>query len=71
MYCRLTGKVVTENLQFIHIEKTKVIGRGRGSWKRYYDVKNNPYSYRLVCEEHHIWLGGPENKNKMKNKRDN
>ena len=40
-------------LQFAHITPTKLSGRGRGSELRYYDIKNNPDQYLLLCITHH------------------
>ncbi len=42
-----------EQLVFAHLEDTEISGRGRGRKERYYDVKNNPRSYRLMCVECH------------------
>lgn len=43
----------TENLEFAHIKPTKLNGLGRGRKERYYDVKNNPKSYVLMCKKCH------------------
>lgn len=47
-----------ENLEFAHIRPTKLSGMSRGSRKRFYDVKNNPNSYRLMCKRHHDVFDG-------------
>jgi len=59
-YCGYSGY-----LEFAHIKKTKVhsVGngrkrRGRGMVARYYDIKNNPESYRLLCRDCHDILDG-------------
>lgn len=52
--CRICGS--TEKLQFAHLEPTNVKGRGRGRKERYYDIKNNPDSYILLCEPCHRTL---------------
>src|SRR5688572_10409501 len=36
-------------LEFAHIKPTPLTGRGRGSTRRYYDIKRNPDAYRLLC----------------------
>ena len=46
----------TENLEFAHIKPTTLNGRGRGRWRRTYDVINNPCRYVLLCHEHHRFL---------------
>ena len=43
----------TEDLEFAHVRDTDLNGRGRGRHERYYDILNNPKSYRLVCWTHH------------------
>ena len=43
----------TENLEFAHIAKTPLKGKGRGSMHRYYDIKNHPMSYALMCHRCH------------------
>lgn len=37
------------NLEFAHIKSTGLNGRGRGLWKRIYDIKNHPECYKLLC----------------------
>lgn len=39
-------------LHFAHTKKTGVHGRGRGSYARYMDARDNPGSYTLLCEKH-------------------
>lgn len=41
-------------LQFAHRAPTKLMGRGRGSRERYYDIKKHPAAYILVCRQCHI-----------------
>lgn len=42
-------------LQFAHIKDTKVMGgKGRGSYTRIRDVKENLNSYLLLCSKCHI-----------------
>lgn len=43
----------TKNLEFAHTKPTKLKGKGRGRKERYYDIKNNPTSYILLCKYHH------------------
>lgn len=40
-------------LEFAHIGKTSLLGRGRGQTQRYRDIKQNPEKYRLVCKPCH------------------
>jgi hypothetical protein len=42
-----------ENLEFAHICRTELKGRGRGRKERYYDVVKNPDAYALRCTECH------------------
>lgn len=44
-----------EDLQFAHVHKTDLNGRGRGRKERYYDILNNPECYRLLCRDCHQW----------------
>ena len=41
------------DLEFAHLESTGVDGKGRGRWKRYYDVKNHKDSFMLMCWDCH------------------
>ncbi len=41
------------DLEFHHVKETGLSGRGRGRKERYYDIKNNPDSYTLLCEDCH------------------
>lgn len=50
-----------DKLQFAHIKKTKLNGMGRGINHRYYDIKNNPDSYILICKEQHDKMDGRNN----------
>ena len=47
-------------LQFAHLQPTKLKGMSRGSRKRYYDIKNNPGKYELLCKECHKSLDSGE-----------
>lgn len=51
--CEIPGCEETEDLEFAHVQPTDLGGRGRGRKERYYDIKNNPDSYRLLCKGHH------------------
>lgn len=47
-----------EELQFAHILPTELCGKNsRGSSDRYYDIRNNPRSYRLLCRICHNKIG--------------
>ena len=50
--CFFCGSKV--NLQFAHIQPTKLKGPNRGRFVRYYDIKNNLLKYELLCKECHI-----------------
>lgn len=52
--CRICG--TSKELQFAHLTPTDLKGWGRGRKERYYDVKNNPDSYTLLCEPCHKQL---------------
>jgi hypothetical protein len=43
-------------LEFAHVAKTGVRGRGRGFWNRTRDIKANPEAYRLLCRPCHMDL---------------
>lgn len=43
----------TENLEFAHLKPTDLKGEGRGKPNRYYDIKNNPECYGLMCDKCH------------------
>lgn len=43
----------TEDLQFAHVKRTKLNGRGRGRKERYYDVVKNPDCYILLTKDCH------------------
>lgn len=51
--CMHEGCDKTTKLQFAHKKTTSLNGRGRGSYQRYLDIKNNPMAYHLLCENHH------------------
>ena len=40
-----------EDLNFAHVHPTELSGEGRGRQARYYDIKNNPDCYRLMCKK--------------------
>lgn len=42
-----------DNLEFAHVEQTKVTGRGRGANWRVLDVIRNPSAYALLCKGCH------------------
>ena len=44
-----------EGLEFAHIKPTSVSGEGRGSWRRYKDIKANPDCYTLMCRSCHCY----------------
>ncbi len=46
--CKQCGSV--DRLEFAHLQKTEVKGRGRGRKERYYDVLKNPFAYILLCK---------------------
>jgi hypothetical protein len=51
------GECGTEHaLEFAHVAKTSIWGRGRGFWQRTRDIKANPESYRLLCRPCHMDL---------------
>lgn len=41
------------SLEFAHVEKTEVTGRGRGSYYRAVDVRDHPECYILLCRKCH------------------
>lgn len=41
-------------LEFAHLQTTTVNGRGRGLAVRYYDIRNHPDSYALLCRDCHM-----------------
>lgn len=43
----------TEQLEFAHINKTKLHGSGRGQDGRHKDITDNPTCYTLLCKTHH------------------
>lgn len=54
---RLLSKCVdcgsNEDIQFAHINPTKLNGMGRGRNARYYDIIKHPEDYRPKCKECH------------------
>lgn len=51
--CQKCGSDKIDKLEFAHVSPTGLNGRGRGRKERYYDVKNHPESYNLLCEDCH------------------
>lgn len=56
----------TWDLEFAHVRITGVSGMGRGKWKRFYDIKHHPESYRLLCQPHHAAFDGPAYRNRYR-----
>lgn len=54
--CQAFECEATEGLEFAHVQKTGLNGRGRGSTKRHQDVLKNPDCYQLLCRRHHMEL---------------
>jgi hypothetical protein len=52
------GKDHRGPLEFAHLpgKPTSLLGRGRGSRERYYDIRRHPGAYVLVCRRHHSRL---------------
>jgi hypothetical protein len=51
------GKGLMFKLEFAHVKPTGLTGlngRGRGQTQRYYDIKNNPDAYELLCNSCHL-----------------
>jgi hypothetical protein len=48
--CEVCG--ITEKLQFAHVRKTGLKGRGRGRKERLWDIMNHPLDYKLTCRSH-------------------
>lgn len=46
----------TRGLEFAHVRPTYLSGRGRGSYARYADVRDNPSAYTLLCRACHYTL---------------
>jgi hypothetical protein len=42
-----------DNLEFAHVKETRLRFKGRGQTQRYYDIKKNPDSYKLLCKKCH------------------
>lgn len=42
-----------EKLEFAHVKPTSLSSDGRGLKNRYYDIKNHPDCYILMCFHHH------------------
>jgi len=49
--CVVCGQLYS--LEFAHLKETGLDGEGRGQRKRYYDIKNHPDAYTLMCKKHH------------------
>jgi hypothetical protein len=49
--CVICGQIW--ELEFAHIKETGLSGEGRGQRKRYYDIKNHPDCYTLMCKKDH------------------
>lgn len=49
--CDMCGS--TESLEFAHTRDNGFSGMGRGRKERYYNIKNNPNDYRLLCKKCH------------------
>lgn len=47
-----------EALEFAHVQPTPMTrynnGYGRGSLKRYYDIRKHPHAYLLLCDPCHV-----------------
>jgi predicted restriction endonuclease len=50
--CIICGQYLYD-LEFAHIKETGLSGLGRGKIARYYDIKNHPECYVLMCKNHH------------------
>ncbi len=50
----------THRLEFAHLpgKPTGIEGKGRGMPQRYYDIRNNPQCYVLLCQRDHKKLDG-------------
>lgn len=57
-WCCQCGMV--DNLEFAHIMRTKLAGKGRGFNKRYLDILRHPGSYRVMCRRCHAAYDGRE-----------
>jgi len=51
--CQWPGCETTERLEFAHVKKNGVSGRGRGSYERIKDVLLHRENYKQFCHEHH------------------
>jgi predicted restriction endonuclease len=56
--CKACG--ATELLEFAHKQPNHIRGPGRGSQRRYSDVKRNPDNYLLLCKPCHYAFDNPE-----------
>ena len=45
-----------KQMEFAHIQPTKLKGRGRGKNHRYYDIIKHPNSYALLTKKTHIYI---------------
>ena len=48
----------SKSLEFAHIKETGLRGNSGGRKERYYDIKNNPKSYILLCKPCLSWITG-------------
>ncbi len=46
------------SLEFAHVAPTPLVGRGRGSTARAYDIRRHPEAYKLVCRACHRKMDG-------------
>lgn len=51
-------------LEFAHLVPTKRIGLGRGKKAQYYDIKNHPDAYMLLCKRCHKKIDRPSEQEK-------
>lgn len=49
--CQVCGNITYEELEFAHVIETELSGdgQGRGSYRRWKDVRDHPECYRLMC----------------------
>jgi hypothetical protein len=55
-HCQWDGCQATSSLEFAHVKHTDIlqVNRGRGSFPRIKDVRDNPEAYKLWCHTHHV-----------------
>ena len=51
--CEWEECINKENLEWAHKLPTYLAGKGRGSWNRLKDIQTYPFSYFLLCKDHH------------------